>query len=223
MTAEQHARLWAFVRGESDEISFERWFLAQDDLEVPLGGGLHWNLASADYRDRDVVWELRNSLAQRLEAHEKCKCASIPDLAAIPMGGDGLDERVFATIENVRDHGGDLWWLHLSKCSACGQHWMIAQEERIFDEYFLRRVSKETAKGILEHAWPDEFITYERVLKIGHTFATPCVFVDPMSGSLIWSAHDLQKARPEITVDEIARLLGVTPMNAKHLLQAKGG
>lgn len=100
---------------------------------------------------------------------------------------------------------------------------MIAQEERIFDEYFLRRVSKETAKGILEHAWPDEFITYERVLKIGHIFATPCVFVDPMSGSLIWSAHDLQKARPEITVDEIARLLGVTPMNAKHLLQAKGG
>ena len=99
---------------------------------------------------------------------------------------------------------------------------MIAQEERIFDEYFLRRISKEAAEGILADTWPDEFITYERVLNIGHTFAIPCVFLDAMSGSLIWSAEDLRKARPEITVDEIARLLGVTPKNAKRLLQANG-
>ena len=29
------------------------------------------------------------------------------------MGGDGLDERVFATVEIVVDHGGDAWWLSL--------------------------------------------------------------------------------------------------------------
>lgn len=222
MTAEQLSKLWAFARGDIAEITFEKWFLAQDDLEAPLGENLHWSLVSADYRDRDVVWKLRRSLAQYLGAHEKCKCASIRDLAAIPMGGDGLDERVFATMEKVRDHGGDPWWLYLSKCSECGQHWMIAQEERIFDEYFLRRVSNEAAEGILAHTWPDEFITYERVLNIGHTFATPCIFFDTMAGSLIWSAEDLRKARPEITVDEIARLLGVTPENAKRLLQANG-
>ena len=222
ITAEQLSKLWAFARGDMAEIAFEKWFLAQDDLEVPLGEDLHWSLASADYRDRDVVWKLRKSLAQNLGAHEKCECASIRDLAAIPMGGDGFDERVFATIENVRDHGGDLWWLYLSKCSECGQHWMIAQEERIFDEYFLRRVSKEAAEGILAHTWPDEFITYERVLKIGHTLTSPCVFFDAMSRSLIWSAKDLRAARPEISIDEIARLLGVTPKNAKRLLQASG-
>ena len=222
MTAEQLSNLWAFARGHTAEITFEKWFLAQDDLEASLGEDLHWSLASADYRDKDVVWKLRKSLAQRLRAHEKCECASIRDLAAIPMGGDGLDERVFATIENVRDHGDDLWWLHLSKCSECDQHWMIAQEERIFDEYFLRRVSREAAEGILVGTWPDDFITYERVLNIGHTFATPCAFLDAMSGSLIWSAEDLRKARPEITVDEIARLLGVTPKNAKRLLEANG-
>jgi hypothetical protein len=76
MTAEQLSKLWAFARGDIAEISFEKWFLAQSDLEAPLGEELHF---------------------------------------------------------------------------------------------------------------------------------------DVMSGSLIWSAEDLRKARPEITVDEVARLLGVTP------------
>lgn len=51
---------------------------------------------------------------------EDCCCHSLADLAVVPMGGDGLDERVFATLEKICDHGGDLWWLYLSKCSACG-------------------------------------------------------------------------------------------------------
>ena len=34
------------------------------------------------------------------EASSPCYCAYLPDLAAVPMGGDGLDERVFATVEH---------------------------------------------------------------------------------------------------------------------------
>jgi hypothetical protein len=151
----------------------------------------------------------------------QCHCATLSNLAAVPMGGDRLDERVFATIEHIHDHGGSQWWLHLSRCSACGQNWMIAQEERIFDEYFLRRVSEAEAGAILAGRWPDDFMTYERVLEIGHTFATPCVFFNPLADSLIWSADDLRRERPEITAEEVARLLGVTAKNAERLLEAK--
>lgn len=98
---------------------------------------------------------------------------------------------------------------------------MIAQEERIFDEYFMRRVSEAEAEAIMEGHWPDDFMTYERVLEIGHKFAKPCIFFDPLASSLIWTAHDLRKERPEIAVDEVARLLGVTPKNAARLLKAK--
>lgn len=132
-----------------------------------------------------------------------------------------MDERVFATLERICDHGGDLWWLYLSKCSACDQNWMIAQEERIFDEYFLRRLSDTEAAAILESHWPDDFMTYERVLEIGHTFAKPFTFLDPLASSLIWTADDLRKERPEIAADEVTRLLGVTPKNAARLLKAK--
>lgn len=154
------------------------------------------------------------------EASNPCYCASLPDLAAVPMGGEGLDERVFATIDNLVDHAGDAWWLHLSQCRACGQHWMIAQEERIFDEHFLRRLSVEDATRISVAAeWPVEFLSYERVLRTGHALGvSPCVFLDRLSPSLLWATEDLQKERPEIAVEEVALLLGVTATQAKRLL-----
>lgn len=151
-----------------------------------------------------------------------CLCASLPDLAAVPMGGDGWDERVFATIDVVQDHGSDLWWLYLARCHGCAQHWMIAQEERIFDIYFLRRVNDAVSEGIKRGEWPEDFLTYERVLETGHGFARPCVFLDPLAGSLQSSVEDLRAARPTITIAEIARLLGVTPRHALRLLKQQG-
>ncbi len=221
MTEEQLSRLWAFARGDIAGLDFEKWFLGQDGLESPLGESLHWSLASASYSNRDEVWKLRHLLAQGLEPRKQCECPSIRDLAGIPMGGDGLDERVFATIENVLEHGGDLWWLRLSMCSVCGQNWMIAQEERIFDEYFLRRLGDEEARQISsEGRWPAEFLTYERVLKVGRILTQPCIFLDPLSPSLVWTAQDLRKERPDISAEEIAHLLGVTPKNVARLLAA---
>jgi hypothetical protein len=135
------------------------------------------------------------------------------------MGGDGLDERVFATLENTRDHGGELWWLYLSKCSACGQDWLVAQDERIYDNFYLKRVSPTEAQAIVEDSrWPDDFITYERVLRLGRTLSEPWTFVDPRSPALISTAEDLLKERPNITVDEIAYLLAIEPKAAARLL-----
>lgn len=138
------------------------------------------------------------------------------------MGGDGLDERVFATVDNVNDHGGNAWWLHLSQCRACGQHWMIAQEERIFDEHFLRRLTVDGANRISVNAeWPVEFLSYERVLKTGHALGIrPCIFLERLSPSLVWTVEDLRKERPDIPVEEIALLLGVTETQAKRLISA---
>lgn len=156
------------------------------------------------------------------EASSLCYCASLPDLAAVPMGGDGLDERVFATVENVLDHDGDAWWLHLSQCRACGQYWMIAQEERIFDEHFLRQLTVDEANRISVNAeWPVEFLSYERVLKTGHALRIrPCVFLERLSPSLVWTAEDLRRERPDISVEEIALLLGVSSTQAKRPLAA---
>ncbi|WP_088308103.1 hypothetical protein [Novosphingobium sp. B 225] len=99
---------------------------------------------------------------------------------------------------------------------------MIAQEERIFDEHFLRRLTVDEANRIFMSAeWPVEFLSYERVLKTGHALRIrPCVFLDRHSPSLVWTVEDLRKERPDISVDEIALLLGVTATQTKRLLAA---
>lgn len=97
---------------------------------------------------------------------------------------------------------------------------MIAQEERIFDEHFLRRLTPGEANRIsVEAQWPFEFRSYERVLKTGHALdIRPCVFLERLSASLVWTVEDLRKERPDISVEEMALLLGVTPSRAKRLL-----
>lgn len=149
-----------------------------------------------------------------------CICATLGDLAVVPMGGDGLDERFFATVESILGHGGEQWWLHLARCAACGQDWMLAQEERIYDDHFVKRLSREQAEAILGGgAWPPDFLTYEAVLRIGQARSSPCHFLDPRAGSLLWAVEDLQKARPGIGSDEIAELLGIADSHAARLMR----
>lgn len=138
-----------------------------------------------------------------------CHCQSLDDLAAVPMGFDGFDEAVFATLDVVRRHGPDLWWLYLSLCSACGQHWLVAQDERIYDQYFLKRLDPATTNAVTASGtWPDDFITYERVLALGRAMCVPPRFFDPLAYSLQWTVEDLRKERPAISPGEIAHLLG---------------
>ena len=150
-----------------------------------------------------------------------CLCSSLAEVAVVPMGCDGLDERVFATLENVCKHGGDQWWLAAYRCNACAQSWMVAQEERIFDDYFMRRLDEAEVRAIAAGRWPDDFLTYERVLIVGNRLSTPCRFLDPLSPSLIFTAHDLVDARADITLDEIAFLLGIAPDHAELLLETE--
>jgi len=153
---------------------------------------------------------------------EDCICASLPDLAHIAMGdSEKRDEKFLATVEEVRLAGREQWWLYLGKCSVCAQDWLVAQEERIYDEHFLERLEPTAAADILVTGkWPETFISYERVLRIGRSLVHPCQFFDSMALSLIWTVEDLRKARPDISADEIGGLLGVSEKHASALITA---
>lgn len=105
------------------------------------------------------------------------------------------------------------------KCRDCGQHWLVAQDERIYDNFYLKRISPARARGIIaDSRWPDDFISYERVLRLGRTLGQPWRFLDPHSQALVWTAEDLLKERPDISVEEIAYLPGIEPEAAARLL-----
>lgn len=151
-----------------------------------------------------------------------CICASLDDLAVIPMGGDGLDERYFATIDTVRDYGDERWWLHSARCSACGQDWLIAQEERIYDDHFIRRLTRAEADAITgEGIWPHDFHNYEALLRLGRDHGRAWTFLDPRSSTLVQTAEDLRRDRPGISTSEIGELLGITTEHADRLLRPR--
>ena len=221
LTATQLDHFWAFVRGDIEPLAFERWFLGEQGLDDALGEDLHWDLTSSNYRDGSEVRRLRQLLKDLIQKDARCECRGLRDRDVIPMGGDGQDERFFATVDRIADHGGRQWWLYLSRCSACEQHWLVAQEERIYDDFFIRRLSSDEAEAIVaDGLWPSTFQTYEDVLATGLAMSQPCRFFDPLAGSLSWTVEDLLEENLEITEARIAELLGIEPGHVTALRNA---
>lgn len=221
----QRHELWRFARGDADLPVFEQWLYAQQGLEDSLGEGLYMSLISCQFSDKDAVWRVRETLRELLSLDEQCQCQRIRDLDSIPMGGEEDDdgrfyfEKVFDSLNEIASYGPDKWWLSIFRCNRCDQNWMVAQEERIYDEFLFCRIGPTEAQQALYGEWPDTFWTYEKTLGIARKFTDAPQFFDPMAYSLQVTVDDLLKDRPGITEGEIADLLGLSARHCAKLLQ----
>ena len=149
-----------------------------------------------------------------------CCCGALADFAVVPMGGIGLDELVFASFKEAFKHSNEKWWLYVSTCLVCRQDWMVAQDERIYDNFYIRRIAPATLREIAEFDWwPEDFLTYERVLMLGKATGRLWRFLEIRSPALIQTAKDLRQERPGITIEEIASLLAIPVSQAADLLR----
>lgn len=218
MTEDQLSHLYAFARGDTSGQDFEQWFYEQPDLESHLGETRYLTFLSADYRDREQVRLMRNDLSDYLAQFRRCECPAIRNGSAIPMGADFYFEKVFDTLRKVAEYGPDKWWLYVSKCSQCHTNWLVAQDERIYDEFFLERLTEEQAHEAIAGSWPNQFQSYEAVLRRGREVSNPPIYVDPLALGLVLTAEDLLRERPNIEASEIASLLGISDDHARQLL-----
>lgn len=137
------------------------------------------------------------------------ECYRLQDLAIVPMG---QHEGVFRTLEPVRRRGSPWWWLYASKCGACGQTWLVAQEERHNDLFILRRLDQAASDRLVgDGVWPAEFDQYETLLKIGREAGHSVRFFDVADSPLLHTVTDLARERPGIRVSELASLLNLEP------------
>ncbi|WP_086735002.1 hypothetical protein [Erythrobacter colymbi] len=146
-----------------------------------------------------------------------CECSTLGDFAVVGMGGDGRDERVFSTLMEVAKHGGDAWWLYASRCSACGQDWMIAQEERIHDNFYFKRLTAGELKMIEEQgAWPPDFVRFEDVIRLGPHHGQVARFFD--TNDLTDTVKELMEVRSDISASEIAYMFVLSEREAERLM-----
>jgi hypothetical protein len=144
-----------------------------------------------------------------------CECGRLEDLAIVRMGHH---DDVFRTFEYVRKPGMPWWWLHAVVCKACGQTWLLAQEERQNDLFILRRLDQATTDRLLRDGiWPEEFDRYGTLLEIGRAAGHSVRFFDVADSPLLHTVADLAKERPGIRVSELASLLNLDPAVAAYL------
>ncbi len=151
-----------------------------------------------------------------------CECAALGAFAVVGMGdSERQDERVFSTLEKVTDHGGEQWWLYASRCFVCGQNWMIAQDDRIHDNFYLKRLDVGEMAALAEHGdWPVDFLRFEDVIRLGPDNKQVAYFVNP--DDLTSTVKELIEARRDISPKEVAYLFCLSERKALQLMKKAG-
>lgn len=206
--------IWKFIRGDLTTDYFEKWAYENKELEEIVDEEFYLEIVSTNYQSKPQVFELKQKLEVKLRQTNNltCQCITLADTAIIDMGSE-QDERVFATLEEIKSFGEPLWWLVLYNCKNCQQYWLVAQEERQNDIYCFKRLTSDEGTQIIDNNnWPKYFRTYEELLILGRDSGHSVRFADPLNSSpLIDIATDLARNRPGISTGEIESLLNLDP------------
>ena len=214
------ATIWRFVRRDMSATDFEQWLYATPALEERLGPQFYLEAVSADFRDREQLYHLRERFEQfaRGVTPRTCECVTLADFAVVPMAAQvpAMD-----SLDTLARRGDPYWWLSVARCRVCGEAWLVGQEERQNDVFCLHRLRPEELEDILEReSWPADLDHYEVLLELGLTAGYEVRFFDPLGdSSLAWTIQDLARARPGIRLSELRRLLNLDPLTARTLAQ----
>jgi hypothetical protein len=122
----------------------------------------------------------------------------------------------FAELTELRKRGMPYWWLWAANCPLCGQHCLVAQEERQNDTIVMRRLSDDEARAIVaDDIWPADFDKYETLLRIGARQERQFRFMNPVEQ--LPYILDLARERPGISVEDLASLFNLEPPMALEL------
>lgn len=158
-------RLWLFIRGDMAPRQFESWVCGEPTAEEHLGGALYRETISADFRTGEVVEHVREQLREHARSiwPRICRCVELHDMAVVPMSGEKA--AVLRSFVDRTRRGALYWWLSAGQCRACGQWWLIGEDDR-YDAFCMRRLDASQGQRILAAGvWPPDFDDYEAMLR----------------------------------------------------------
>jgi hypothetical protein len=137
-----------------------------------------------------------------------CRCETQPLLVDAGMGSE--DDTALETLELMVSHGAPRRWLSAERCSACGQWWLVAADERINDVYLRRRLTEAEIEALQSRReWPADFSTFAEVLRLGRERGHSVIFGDPESPALVDTVVDLAREEDGIRASRVAWLLQI--------------
>ena len=96
----------------------------------------------------------------------------------------GREGKLFNFLARRKNRDEPFWWISLNLCNVCHQGWLIAQEERHNDDYYLKRLSnKEVDQIEKNNLWPADFDQYENLSRLGTNVDYILLFAHPTSSS----------------------------------------
>jgi hypothetical protein len=203
--------IWELIRGDLPIADFERLAYGDAALEEHLGHELYLEVVSTDFRSGDATHKLKRKLAefQRRRRPLACRCIELKNAAVVDMGEES--DRVFRTLRQVAERGAPYWWLFLSRCEECGQHWLVAEESRQNDVFCMLRLEEGAAMRVVaDGVWPPDLDKYETLLVAGKEAGKSVRFMDPLnSSSLAASMEQLAGESPGIKLSYLAELLNL--------------
>ena len=94
---------------------------------------------------------------------------------------------------------------------------MVAQEERIHDNFYLKRLDPDQMRRVVErNDWPSDFMVFEDVIRLGPDNNQACHFCD--TDDLTDTVKELMEAREEISSGEVAYLFCISGREAERLM-----
>lgn len=219
LTVVQRQWLWEFVRGDANTGEFEAWLYHEDALETALGSNVYLTLIACNFGNKEETHNTKKLIRSILDEGEYCHCASVRNLDAIEMGGDWFFEKFFAKMTQVAKPETDQWWLYISRCNICTTNWLVAQEERIHDMFYVQRIADQAVFEAQNGKWPAQFQTYADVLDVGVRLGVrQAQFVDRVSGAVQITVEELLQTGAKISAQDVGKALGISAEHAQILI-----
>ena len=209
--------IWKFIRGDLSFKEFDAWFYSQNLSEDQIDSDFYQEFILFPTNTTNDIDNLRDKLREHVQRHLQCGCLAMADSTFTVMGSDE-EETIFSRLVKIKDYGEKRYWLALYKCLTCGQPWLVSEDQRIYDvQCFKRLTCAEKAAIITNNAWPLYCQTYEELLRTARDSGIKWSFSD-LDGSLTWAVEDLLIERADITLQEIAELVGISAKNVRQIL-----
>ncbi|SHM91978.1 hypothetical protein [Roseibium suaedae] len=183
-----------FLRNDLSNREFEKCLYNSIEINDIIGNELYLKAISTNFKQKNEVENLKD-IIREFFLKILCSCQLEPSRKVSLMG------RKPAYLEQVERCVNGKFWLHRFRCNSCGDKWLMAAEEIIYDTWIIERESE---------LIPDIFLTYQDLMEFNKSTGIQIRYENPYISMEIPSAIQILKEEDKsISNERLSNIIGV--------------